>query len=579
MPSRPDRSVRIYRLLLRLFPRPFRDRWGEEMETLFIHRLDGARRGPMAQMRFWGEVATDSVFGAAYEWTRLVRQRNGVRYGSGMWAQDLRHALKGLAKTPGPTLLALVTLALGTGATTTTFSVVDGVMLEDLPYPDPDRIVSVWPAANFNVALVREFEDQVPALEAVAGISTWTAVLGEGGAPVELEVGVVSPSYFSILGIEPELGRVLLPEDDLQDRSGVVILSYALWSSRFGRDPDIVGRTVQLSVAEREVYSVVGVMPQHFQPLHDVVAWVPLVDDPTLTVANDPSWYVNSRIARVAPGATVSLASSQVEQVATRIAPEVPNQFAEEQLASAGVTPLKDAMLSESRRALWVLLGAVGLVLLIACANVANLLLARGESRRHDLAVRSAMGADRGQIVRLLLAEALLLSAVGGALGLSAAYLLTDVVIALAPAGIPRLDQVSVDLTVLAFAMAVTIATTLMSGLWPSLRTSRTAPANELGGSTRGSAGRNSSRLVSQGLIAAEIALAVIVALGSGLMLKSLDRMVSVDTGFEPRGVVAFRANPLGSGRTGAPDFRQFYQQVLDRIRTTPGVTAASAVQ
>jgi predicted permease len=550
------------------------------METLFQHRMEATRGSRGARFRAWVGIVADSVGGATREWSRLWGERlGGMGEGMGSMMQDVKQAVRGVRRAPGRALIAVVTLALGIGANTTTFSVVDGVLLKPLPFDEPERIVSVWPEANFNVALVREVSDAVPALGSVAGISLWTAVLTGAGDPAEIQAARVSPAYFEVLRVAPALGRTLRPGDDLVDDASVVVLSHDLWMSRFGGDPEAVGRTIQLSVDVHDRHTVVGVMPASFDPPGSAAVWVPLIADPTVAVEDDPTWYVNARIGRLAPGASLDQATEQLRRVATRVAPGVPNQMTPEVVAAAGVVPLLDDMIDQARTALWVLFGAVGLVLLIACANVANLLLARGETRRHDLCIRTALGAGRGRIVRLLLLEALVLGGAGGGLGILTAVGLTDLVVSRVPADIPRIEQVTVDRTVLFFALGVTLTATILSALFPALRNSRAEPVNGLHLGTRGASGRGSSRVVTRGLIAVEVALAAAVALGSGLMLRSLDRLLTVDTGFDPANVVAFRPNPLGSGREGPEAFRQFYSELTERLSAVPGVQSVGAVQ
>jgi len=321
----------------------------------------------------------------------------------------------------------------------------------------------------------------------MAGISTWTAVLRGAGDPLEIRTGRITPGYLGVLGIEPLLGRTFDQDDGLPGNDAVVILGHAIWTERFGADPNVLGRTIELSLDEYEAHTVVGVMPAGFRGLPEVDSWTPLALEPGLAATEDGSWYVNWRYARLAPGATVEQASGQVRAVAERLRQDHPNQFDEELLARAEAVLLKDDLLDSSRGALWVLLAAVAMVLLIACANVANLLLVRGEARARDLAVRTALGAGRVRVVRLLLLESLVLGLVGGALGIGTATVLTDVIVGLAPANLPRVDQVAVDGTVLFFAVAVTLGATLLSGLWPAIRSTRKEAISQLGGSARSS--------------------------------------------------------------------------------------------
>ncbi len=542
------------------------------MESVALERLRSAPSRTQRLVHVWPHLLFDLLRGAAAE--RWQARRRSGPVPSKLYPTDLRHGLRALRQSPGVSALAVTTLALGVGASTTMFSVIDTVLLEPLPHSQPDRIVAVWPEANFNVAGVREMRERVPALSDVAGISVWTAVLSARGNPEEIDVSRVSPSYFDVLRATPALGRTFLASEDQEGKAAVVILSHSLWASRFGGDPDLIGTSIDLSVAGSHAHTVVGVLPESFDPPEKAVAWVPLVDNRALGIAEDSSWYVNSRIARLAPGATVEQATQQVAQVARDFAPLVPNQYDEQQVAAAGVVRLQSQLVRKAKGALLLLLGAVGLVLVIACANVANLLLFRGESRRRDLDIRAALGAGRGDIVRLLLVESLGLGLLGGCLGIALAVGLIEAVARWSPADVPRIDDVRLDWTVLLFALSVTLAATLLSGLWPALRTSR-----ELAGQGRSRASRKTSRGMSRALVAVEVALAAVVALWSGLMIRSLDRVLSEPSGFEPQGVVAFRPNPLGSGREGATEFRQFYGALLEEVRATPGVREASAVQ
>lgn len=567
---------RRYRTLLRLFPSEFRDRWADDMEAVFRHRMEAARTR-RARARVWLTAVVDTTTQAGLEWWNHLRTIEGGD-GMGGIGTEWKQALRGLRRTPWVTLTAVITMALGIGANTAMFSVVDGVVLEPLPFDDPDGIVVVWPEANFNTAMVREVGEASPALSDVAGISVWTAVLSEAGDPTEVDVTRVSPSYFRILGVDAALGRTLMDEDGRPGAGPVVVLSHDLWVSRFGADPDILGRSIALSVEDATAHTVVGVMPSGYDAIPNGEAWT-AVTDLGATVQDDNTWFVNRRIGRLAPGATLEQADEQVAAAAQRIGPLVPNQFDESDIRLAGVTRLKESMIDDSRLALWGLLGAVGLVLLIACANVANLLLARGESRRTTLAVLAALGASRRSIARLLLIEASLIGVIGGLLGLWTAYASLGLVLALAPPEIPRIDEVTVDAGALAFALLATLLATLGAGVWPAVRASRVDPGSDLTGATRSAAGRRSSRVVSHGLVALEMALAVVVALGSALMLRSLDELLTVDLGFEPEGVVVFRPNALGTGRTGVEAYRSLYGDVWERLQAEPGVESVGGVQ
>jgi len=297
-----------------LYPANLYRRIRDLLEDGLLRECEGPEGadGRWSRAAVWTLVAFDTLPGALREWTAVVHEKMGGGTTMGMITKDIRHAIRGLRSTPTATLIAVPTLTLGIGANTATFSVVDGVMLEPLDFEDPERIVSVWPRANFNVSLVREFAEGAPALAIVAGFGTWTAVLTGAGDPVEIDVVRVSPFYFEILGNGPEPGRTLRRGDELPDASGVVVLSHGLWTSHFGADPEIVGRAIQLTVDRHQSHLVFGVMPAGFDPPDASAAWTPLVEEPGLSVAEDASGYVNTRISRLAAGATIEQASAQV---------------------------------------------------------------------------------------------------------------------------------------------------------------------------------------------------------------------------------------------------------------------------
>jgi putative ABC transport system permease protein len=494
------------------------------------------------------------------------------------WWQDTRYALRTLRRSPGLTVLVVGTLALGIGASTATFSIVNEVMLEPLPYHEPDRLVVVWPEQNFNAAMVRDLRAAAPAIESVTGISGWAFTLTGEGEPLQVDGARVSPGHFRVLGVRPTLGRDFLEEEGLPGNESVAVISHGLWVRAFGGDPSVIGRTIDLATNDSPRRTVIGVLPPDFRPIfRDADVWVPLVVSPTTNMAEDPTWYVNDRVARLAPGATIEQASEQVRDYA-RSAHALMDQAIDESVVEvAGVRPLQADLAGDVGPILWFALGAVSLVLLIACANVANLLLARGEARRSDLAVRSALGAGRERVVRLLLGESVLLGLIGGGLGIGLSLLLVRAAVRLAPADFPRLGDVGVDAAVLAYGLATTAAATLLAGLVPALRVSRTDAHAALGGSSRSATAHRTSRMA-RGLVGAQTALAVVVAVGSGLMLRSLHSMTSEDPGLDGRGVLVLRPTPPEGRYPSGLAFREFYDEVLERVRGLPAVERASAI-
>ena len=503
--------------------------------------------------------------------------------------QDLRWAARSIARNPLLATAAVVTLALGIGAGTAVFSVVHGLLLKPLPYAEPDRLVSVWPEQNFNKALVRRIAEAVPALEGISGISNGEVVLTGDGSAEQLRSSLVSVGHFALLGVRPALGRSFRPEESVPGEDGVVILSHGLWTRRLGGDPGILGRTVRLSGAGHESRTVIGVLPEGYRPVSDSgdppQLWMPLADPESWTVHDDSSWYVNWRVGRLAPGATREQATAQLRAEALRLRSEGSNAFDEEVVRTAEVVPLGRGSADDLSRPLWLLMGAVGLVLLIACANVANLLLARGEARERELAVRRALGAGRLRIARQLLTESAILGVAGGLLGIAIAYGAVEVLAARAAAVLPRTDEVAVDGAVLLFALASSLLAAVVFGALPALQGSRGAGAG--GGSDaeclrsagRGALGTGRSGRLPRWLIGAEVALAVVVLVASGLMLRSLHSLYAVDPGFDPSNVLAFQVTPPEAKYPDPAAANRFYDRLLERIGAMPGVRSAGGIQ
>jgi len=549
------------------------------MEDVLAYRL-GRAGTRLGRAWVWLRALADIATHAALERVRPHGSRNDEREGSGMgtMGQDLRHALRGLGKSPLFTAMAVLTMALGIGASTATFSVVSTVLFKDLPYQEPDRLVAIWPGTNFNNAMVREALATSPALERASGISGWTLTLVGVGDPVEVRANRVSPDHFRVLGVQPALGRGFDDDEGVPGRSDVVVLSHAFWVRAFGADPSVLGRSIPLSGADDNSHNVIGVMPPDFRPVvGNPDVWIPMAPAAGASLEEDESWYVNHRVARLAPGATLAQADDQIRAFARLARERIPDILDEDDVAEAGVQPLGEYVARDMGPVLWVTLGAVSLVLLIACANVANLLLARGESKRAELAVRVALGAGRGRVVRMLLGESGSLALAGGAGGVLMSLGLVRMVVALAPADFPRIDEVGVGGSALLYAVVVTLASIAFAGLVPALRASGVDATASLGGAARGTSRRRGSRLT-QTLVAAEVALAVVVTVGSGLMLRSLGRLVSVDEGIDTEGVVVFRTSPPDGRYPDGEAFQAYYRDVLDRVAALPGVRSVGAI-
>jgi predicted permease len=492
---------------------------------------------------------------------------------------DLRHAFRALLRSPTLSIAAICTLAIAIGANTAVFSVVDKILIRPLPLFAPERVVVIWPRERANPSSVFEIspatfrgwqQQGLQGLDGLAAIGSvnWGLVLREGD-PQTLPAAAVSASFFPLLGASPALGRTLRPEDDERTSDRVAVLSHGTWVRRFGSDPDILGRRVRF---DRSVYTIVGVMPDGFDYPRGAELWVALV--PQLVdadelwksdVLNSPSFGVLFVLGRLAPGVTLEAAR---DAVSSQMARE-PDGFRPG--TEASLTPLDDHIFGTTRPALLALAACVGLVLLIGCANVAVLLLIRASARTHEIATRLAIGASRWRIVRESLCDALLLSALGGLLGVALAYWTVDILVALAPADVPRLDAVRVDGRTLAFACAIGLLATLVVGLGPGLQTSRWNLAAVLGS---GGARLSRSLRTRRAFVVAQVGLALVLLISAGLVSRSLVNVLRLQLGFDPAQVLTL---DVTAADLPADRHRAFYEALLARVRALPGVVAAGA--
>ena len=486
---------------------------------------------------------------------------------------DLRYAARTLRRSPGFTLIALLTLALGIGANTALFSVVNAVLLRPLPYPDPERLVKVESTVRGHDAAVSpaDFLDWRRLARSFTDVSAMNsgslALSGEGTAE-QLPATFVTDGFFRIMGVAPAIGRAFATEEFTVGQEHEVILSDAVWRRRFGADPQVVGRSLRL---DGMTWTVIGVMPAGFGYPEEPSLWAPLAFD-ARTAASRGGHYLDV-VGRLKPGVTVDAAAREMAALAGRIVADNPGNNID---WSATVVSLRDATVGDVRPALLVLLGAVGFVLLIACVNVANLLLARGATRGREHAVRAALGASAPRLASSVLAESFWLGLVGAVLGVALAAWGTDAAVALAPQNVPGIRGARVDGVVLAFALAAGLLTSLLFGFLPALHIARArALADRLrdGGAALGGLHGRRSR---QGLVATEVALAVVLVVGAGLLLKSFTRLRAVDPGFDSRGVLTFDV--------GLPDASPparnavFFQSVLERVAALPGVRSDAGI-
>ena len=489
--------------------------------------------------------------------------------------QDLGYAARRLRQAPGFTLVAVATLALGIGANSAIFSVVNAVLLRPLPFAEPERLVRVaqlWKGepAVYTPPNFLDTQARAQSFAGMAALDTTGLTLTGRGAPARLDGAEVSAAFFDVLGVRPALGRGFLREENEPGKTKVVVVSDGLWRDRLGADPAVVGRTIELN---REPFTVVGVAPPGFRHPNDSDVWIPLEYDAQFRTTSRGAWYLRV-VGRLKPGVTVAQAREEVSAIAAGLAREYPN---ENEGVGATVDSLHEAMVGKSRRALLVLLGAVGLVLLIACVNVANLLLARVAAREGELAVRMALGAARARVIRQLLTESVLLAVMGGAAGVGLASVSLDALLALQPEGVPRLSEVHVDRAVLAFAAGLSLLTGLLFGAFPALQMTRRAAGVSLREGGRTIAGGRGHRLRS-GLVVGQMALAMMLLAGAGLLIRSFVQLRNVDPGFSPESALTFRiALPVSAYEEEAQK-TAFFDELTTRLEALPGVRSVGAV-
>ena len=489
--------------------------------------------------------------------------------------QDARFAVRGLARRPSFLLVTSVTLALGIGANAAIFSVVDAALLKPLPYADPDRLVSVWPDGAMMPGVFVQVRDGIRTVDPIAGYSAGSAVSMTGASePARLIQASVTSRFFDVLGVRAELGRAFLDGEDQPGRDRVAVLGYALWQQRFGSDPSIVGRSVVVDGIAR---TVVGVMPPGFHfPSQEIDFWVPVSLD--ASPGNVGRYWGTSHlnvIARLRHGVTVKQAEHEAAALVDRSRASFPWRMPDEWGKGVTVIPLERKVVGDIGPMLLVLFGSVGVVMLIACVNVANLLLSRASAREREIAIRASLGAGRGRIVRQLLTESILLAMIGGAIGLAVASGGLRALLVLIPAGMPRIAEVAIDARVLAFTMATALVTGIAFGLAPAMHASRPALHAVLG-ATRNVDGTFAKRRLSESLVVAQIALGVVLVVGAGLLLKSFWRLHQVDVGFRANEVVATDIPIPSFASDTAVRALAFFNAVLDEVRTIPGVRSAA---
>jgi predicted permease len=555
--------MRLYRLLLSLYPASFRNEYGGEMQALFRRRLRDAG-GPAARALVWmGAIGEVSANAAVVHWDIL--------------RSDLRYARRSLTGAPWFTLTAAAVIALGIGATTAAFTVTDFVLIRPLPFADPDRLVKIWETTPGYARMelsAPNFRDWKAAATSFASMGTYhfdELTMLTAAEPRRFNGAAVSADLLPTLGVAPMLGRSFASDDDRQGAPATVILSHRLWQIEFGGDTAIIGRKL---VLDNEPYTVIGVMPREFHfPKSDALFWIPLRLGERDYVDSERTNNWLEVVGRLRPGVTVAQAEAELQVIARRLEQRFPK---ENKNTGASVNPLGSEISQRSRLLLLALSGASLCVLLIACANLANLLLARVLSRRREMAVRSAIGAGRERLVRQLMTESLLLSAIGGVLGIALAVAAVPLLAQLVPATLPIAETPAVDRRVLLFAVALTAVTGIAFGLAPVIRVGRSREMDGLrDGARSGGVGKERLRSV---LVIVEVAISMVLLASAGLLIRALATIQRTDPGFRAEGVLTLRAElPVPEYRTVAAR-EAFYSRVLQEVRALPGVTTAGFI-
>jgi putative ABC transport system permease protein len=566
----PNRWLHIIRMRLRSLFR--RDRVEDELREELQFHIDRVAEEHVARgMRPEdARAAALRAMGGVEQRKEECRDTRGVRVFDDL-VQDLRYAARTLRRSPGFAAAAISTLALGIGATVAVFTVVNGVLLRPLPFPDPDRLFAVMlgPRRFLNAGPSMSdrdyvgFAERTQAFEHLATFQTFRGKLTGGADPELIDAASVTSDFFNVLGVLPAIGRVFAQGEDVPGRDALVVLGDGMWRTVLRADPAVVGKTMTIDGIRR---TVIGVMPPGFAFPRQTQVWTPM------RIALDPgNSLLVPVIGRLEAGVTPAQARAEFDTIAPHLSPE------DGESLQRGIVPLEELVVRDIRRPLEIFAGAIALVLLIACANVANLLLARGSVRSREIALRTALGAGRARVVRQLLTESIALSIAGGLAGVLLAWWIVPALLALAPEGrIPRLDSIRIDAGVLAFALGASVMTGIAFGLAPAVRATRSSTGGSLlpGARTFGPS-RDRTRAA---LVVAEIALALVLLAGAGLLLRSFIRLTSVDPGFRTDHVMAMRIDLDGTPHSTAEQRQTFHTRLLERVAAIPGVASAGVI-
>jgi putative ABC transport system permease protein len=497
--------------------------------------------------------------------------------------QDIKVALRMMVKNPGFSIVVILTLALGIGANTAIFSIVNAVLLRPLAYKDSGTLVNVWgkldkegiPKLWLSEPEYWDLRDRNQSFSEIGAYSLGNGanLTSRDSQPMQVSTPAASATLFQILGVQTALGRTFTADEDLPGHDHEALLSFALWKSLFGGDPQIVGRSIQL---DGQTYDIVGVLRQDFSlgGKHDL--WIPL--GLNRTKPQDRGSHYMRVTARLKPGVNLAQASTEMDRFAAQLGHEYPNNYPTDGGWGMFLVPLKEQIVGSVRTALLVLLGAVAFVLLIACVNVANLLLAQASAREKELSIRAAMGAGRGRIIRQFVTESMVLAAVGGVLGLLIAYWGVYAMRTLVPENFPRMDEIRVDPLVLGFTLGISLLTGLVFGLAPAWHVGRVNLQGSLKETGQSTSAARGTRRLRGALVVSEMALAVLLLVGAGLLIRSFQHLLEVSPGFQPQYLLSVKLSPPSKAYPDGAPLNAFYQQLMNRVKAIPGVQAAGAV-
>ena len=567
------KTIRFYRALLRLLPFDFRSDYGPEMETVFHeqHKEAGRREGTTGVLRLWWET----ILG-------IFRTAPGEHLA--MFRQDAGFALRMMRKSPGFTLAAILTLGLGIGANSAIFSVVNAVLLKPLPYEHGDRLVTLQQQAPragmlnqpFSVAEINDYRTQSHSLDSVVEYHNMNFILLGRSEPERVETGVVSWNYFDVFGVKPLFGRTFRPEDEQPGAPAVLMLSYEYWIRSFGGDPTVVNRTFTMN---DRLHTVVGILPPVPQYPNENDVYMPTTACP---FRSRPAFIANRQarmmqaFGRMKPEISVSQARADLNGVAANLQKANPKDYPPSIDYSLRTASLVEELTHNARPTMLVLLGAAGFVLLIACANVANLNLSRMVRRERELAVRAALGAGRMRMFRQLLTESSLLALLGGGLGLLFSWGVLNLLVSFAARFTPRAREIHLDATVLLFTFAVAVLTSVLSGTAPALAARETVVGSLKEGGAQSTLGRGRHRMRSL-LIVAQVAVSFLLLIGAGLMLRSFAKLQQVDPGFQPENVLTMQIGLDFTKYNTSDKQRAFFETFLEKVEAQNGVKSAAA--